>query len=141
MSCNANGKQINDKINKLHESALGIVYNDTITSFQELLVEDKTFTIYHQNIQSLAIETYKAVNNLPGGNLSDFLVRNNHNDKIRCRSEITVPSINTVFKGQNSIILDQYVIWNSVPAELRETNCFLSFQFINKSIETNKLPL
>ena len=141
MSCKANGKQINDKINKLHESALGIVYNDTITSFQELLVEDKTFTIYHQNIQSLAIETYKAVNNLPGGKLSDFLVRNNHNDKIRCRSEITVPSINTVFKGQNSIILDQYVIWNSVPAELRETNCFLSFQFINKSIETNKLPL
>ena len=141
MSCKANGKQINDKINKLHESALGIVYNDTITSFQELLVEDKTFTIYHQNIQSLAIETYKAVNNLPGGKLSDFLVRNNHNDKIRCRSEITVPSINTVFKGQNSIILDQYVIWNSVPAELRETNCFLSFQFINKSTETNKLPL
>ena len=106
-----------------------------------MLVEDKTFTIYHQNIQSLAIETYKAVNNLPGGKLSDFLVRNNHNDKIRCRSEITVPSINTVFKGQNSIILDQYVIWNSVPAELRETNCFLSFQFINKSIETNKVPL
>ena len=141
MSCKANGKQINDKINKLHESALGIVYNDTITSFQELLVEDKTFTIYHQNTQSLAIETYKAVNNLPGGKLSDFLVRNNHNDKIRCRSEITVPSINTVFKGQNYIILDQYVIWNSVPAELRETNCLLSFQFINKSIETNKLPL
>ena len=141
MSCKANGKQINDKINKLHESALGIVCNDTITSFQELLVEDKTFTIYHQNTQSLAIETYKAVNNLPGGKLSDFLVRNNHNDKIRCRSEITVPSINTVFKGQNYIILDQYVIWNSVPAELRETNCLLSFQFINKSIETNKLPL
>ena len=31
------GKQINNKINKLHEGALRIVYNDTITSFQELL--------------------------------------------------------------------------------------------------------
>ena len=54
------GRQIN-KINKLHERALRIVYNDTITSFEELLVEDKTFTIHHQNIQSLANEMYKAV--------------------------------------------------------------------------------
>ena len=44
------------------------MYNDIITSFEELLVKDKTFTIDHQNIQSLVIEMYKAVNNLPGGN-------------------------------------------------------------------------
>ena len=52
------GRQINDKINKLHERALRIVHNDTITSSEELLVKDKTFTIHHQNIQSLAIEMY-----------------------------------------------------------------------------------
>ena len=46
------------------------MYNDTITSFEELLVKDKAFTMHHQNIQSLAIEMYKAVNNLPGENLS-----------------------------------------------------------------------
>ena len=97
------GRQINDKINKLHESALRIVYDDTITSFEELLVKDKTFTIHHQNIQSLAIEIYNAMNNLPGGNLSEFFVRNNDNYNLRSRSELTVPSINTVFKGQNSI--------------------------------------
>ena len=45
------GRQINDKINKLHERALRIVYNDTITSFEELLLKDKTFTIDHQNIK------------------------------------------------------------------------------------------
>ena len=49
------GRQVNDKINKLHERVLRIVYNDTITSFEELLVKEKTFTIDHQNIQSLAI--------------------------------------------------------------------------------------
>ena len=97
------GRQTNDKINKLHEWALRIVYNDTITSFEELLVKDKTFTIHNQNIQSSAIEICKAMNNLPGGNLSEFFVRNNHNYNLRSRSELTVPSINTVFKGQNSI--------------------------------------
>ena len=47
------GRQIKDKINKLHERALRIVHNDSITSFEEFLVKDKTSTI-HQNIQSLA---------------------------------------------------------------------------------------
>ena len=70
------GRQIN-KINELHERALRIVYNDTIMSFEELLVKDKTFTTHYQNTQSLAIDMYKAVNNLPGGNLSEFFVRNN----------------------------------------------------------------
>ena len=44
------GRKINDKINKLHERALMIVYNDTITSFKSLLIKDKPFTIHHQNI-------------------------------------------------------------------------------------------
>ena len=55
------------------------MYNDTITSFEELLVKDKTFAICHQNIKSLTIEIYKAMNNLLGGNFSEFFVRNNHN--------------------------------------------------------------
>ena len=104
------------------------MYNDTITSFEELLVKDNTFTIHHQNIQSLAIEMYKAVNNLPGGNLSEFFVRNNHNYNLRSRSELTVPSINTVFKGQNSISYFGSVIWNSIPAESRGINSFQVFK-------------
>ena len=51
------------------------MYNDTITSFEELLVRDKAFTIRHQNIQSLAIEMHKTVNNLPGENLGDFFFK------------------------------------------------------------------
>ena len=49
-------RQINYKINKIHERALRIVYNDTFMSFEELLVKDKTFTIDHQNIKSSEIE-------------------------------------------------------------------------------------
>ena len=51
------GRQISDKINKLHEKALRM-YNDTVISFEELLAKEKTFTIDHHNIQSPAIEMY-----------------------------------------------------------------------------------
>ena len=48
------------------------MYDDSITSFEELLVKDKTFTMHRQSIQSLAIEMYKAVNKLLGGNFNKF---------------------------------------------------------------------
>ena len=80
------------------------------------------------NIQSLEIEMYKTVNNLLRGNLSEFFVRNYHNYSLRSKSELTVPSINTVFKGQNSISYFGSMIWNSIPVELREINPFQVFK-------------
>ena len=106
------GKQINDKINKLHGRPLRIVYNDTITSFEKFLAKDKTFTIHHENIQLVAIEMYKAVNNLLRENLSEFFVRNNHNCNLRSKPELTVTSFNSVCKGQNSINYFGSVTWN-----------------------------
>ena len=71
---------------------------------------------------------YKTVNNLPEGNFREFFVRNYHNYNLRSKSELTVPSINTVFKGQNSISYFGSVIWNSIPAELRGINPFQVFK-------------
>ena len=51
---------------------------DSITSFEELQVKDKTFTIHYQNIQSFAIEMYKTVNDVLVGSFNKFFVRNNH---------------------------------------------------------------
>ena len=61
--------------------------------------KDKSFTIHHQNIKSLAIEVCKAIHNLPGGNLSEFFVRNNHNHNLLSESEVLLLNVNTVFKG------------------------------------------
>ena len=63
------GRKISGKTSKLHEKALRIVYIDTVTSIENLLINDKSFTIHHQNVPSLAIEICKAIHNLPVGNL------------------------------------------------------------------------
>ena len=52
----------NNKINRLHERMLRIVYKDYESSFAELLSEDKSFTVHHKNVQKLAIEMYKVKN-------------------------------------------------------------------------------
>ena len=51
----------NNKINRLHKQILRIVYKDYKSSFAELLSEDKSFTIHHNNIQKLGIEMYKVI--------------------------------------------------------------------------------
>ena len=46
----------NDKINRLHERCLPIIYNDKRSSFEELLIKDNFVSVHHNNIHALAIE-------------------------------------------------------------------------------------
>ena len=55
-------RSCNNKINKLQERALRLVYNDYESSFDVLLNKNKSFSIHHQNIQKLMIEVYKSLN-------------------------------------------------------------------------------
>ena len=52
-------RPLNTKINWLHERCLRIVYSDKKSTFNELLVKDGSVSIYHQNLQKLAVEMYK----------------------------------------------------------------------------------
>ena len=65
---------------------------------------------------------------MPGGNLSEFFVRNNHNYNLCSKSELLLPNVNTVFKGQNSIRYFGSVIWNSIPFELRKASSYQIFR-------------
>ena len=55
---------VNNKINKLHERALRLVYKGDKLSFQQLLNMDNSVSIHHRNLQKLAIEIFKVKNNL-----------------------------------------------------------------------------
>ena len=57
-------RTIHPIINNIHERSLRIVYKDTISSFALLLEKSGSVSIHHRNLQALAIEIYKALNNL-----------------------------------------------------------------------------
>ena len=50
---------LNNCINGLHKRVLSLVYNDFSLSFSELLEKDKSVTIHHRNLQTLAYEIFK----------------------------------------------------------------------------------
>ena len=52
-------RKLNNKINRLHERALRIAYEDYVSSFEELLVKDGSVTIHQRNLKVLAVEMYK----------------------------------------------------------------------------------
>ena len=75
---------MNNKINRLHKRSLRIVYSDQSSTFEELLERDKTFSIDHKNIQSLAIEIYKFVNGLSSEIMSSvFYLKENNRYSLR----------------------------------------------------------
>ena len=57
-------RNVNNKINSLHERCLRMVYNDKKSSFEQLLEKDKSVPIHIRNLQFLAIEMYKIHKNL-----------------------------------------------------------------------------
>ena len=57
-------RTLNNRINKIHEKALRLVYkNETFLSFDDLLKRDKSVSI-HQNLKILATEIYNTKNDL-----------------------------------------------------------------------------
>ena len=58
------GREVNQRINRLHEGILRIVYNDYSSTFEHLLVKDGSCTVHHSHLQFLSIKLYEVVNGL-----------------------------------------------------------------------------
>ena len=51
-------KTMNNKINRIHERALGLVYSDHVSSFDELLEKDRSFSIHHRNRPAIKLDKF-----------------------------------------------------------------------------------
>ena len=100
-------RKSNNKISRLNERSLRIVYNNYSSSFDELLSRDYSMPFHYQNIHCLAIEIYKVANNL---SVSDFKELFAFKDQF----SIFVPSVNIEIYGKSSLRYFGAVLWNSI---------------------------
>ena len=52
-------RKFNNRINRIHERALRVAYDDNLSSFSDLLVKDNSVTIHIKNLQVLVTELFK----------------------------------------------------------------------------------
>ena len=112
-------RTLNNKINCLHERALRIVYSDYKSSFHTLLEKDGPFSIYHRNIQRLAIEIYKFLHGLSPAIMGDI---------IKLKRSPTCRNPNTVRYGAETISFLPLKIWAIVPQNIKNCTSLSSFK-------------
>ena len=49
----------NNKINRINKRCLRLIYNDKKSTFENLSGKDKSVSIHHKNLRSVAIEMYR----------------------------------------------------------------------------------
>ena len=122
-------RSLNNKINRLHERALRIVYKDDHSTFVELLKKDNAVTIHHRNIQTLAIELYKSKNGMAIDIIDDIFREKKHNGPvIRSQVDFAVPRVKTVYKGDDSLRHLGPLIWQIVPDYLKQSGSLKQFK-------------
>ena len=120
---------MNNKINRLHERSLRIVYSDQSSTFEELLERDKTFSIHHKNIQSLAIEIYKFVNGLsPEIMNSVFNLKENNQYSLRNVYELYSRNPRIVKYVAEIISYLAQITWSILPQTIKESTSIYSFK-------------
>ena len=131
-------RELNRKINHIHEKGLRIVYQDYTSSFDDLLGKDGSMSIHHRNIQKVATEMFKVRNNLSPKIISDLfqLAPNSKVGKSFFR-----PNVNTVYRGECSLRWFGPIVWdNMLPERFKSISTLEEFKGEIKKWIPDKCP-
>ena len=114
-------RSLNNKINRLHERALRLVYKDYNANFEELLEIDNSFSIHHRNLQKLAVEMYKIKNNISPSFMNSLFSTPNMPYNLRNKSDFKKENIRTVTYGSETFSFRGPEIWDMIPLEMKQS--------------------
>ena len=133
-------RKMNRKINHIHERALRLVYNDYLSSFEELLKKDKSISVHHRNIRCLAIEMYKVKHDLSPPFMKEIFELY-EGPSTRSRANFVKPKVNTVYKGDNSLRAFGPKVWDEMlPEKFKDCSNLKEFKNAIKCWEPQNCP-
>ena len=132
---------LNNKINRLHERYLRMIYNDKISNFEELLNKDNSVSIHHTNIHALAIELYKVANDMSPEIMNEvFKLRNTPHYNLRHTSLFSTEPIHSTFTRSESASYLGPKIWEQIPAEIKNKDSLDGFKNKIKKWKPSECP-
>ena len=122
-------RKLNSRVNKLHQRALRIVYQDYASSFTELIEKDNSTSIHSKNIQFLATELFKVKNVLSQPSMNEMFVENaEHYYGLRKKTELKRNNVKTVYSRTEVLTSLGPTIWEIVPDYIKKCNNFEEFK-------------
>ena len=119
---------LNEKINKLHERALRLVYKNDNLTFQQLLEKDKSMTIHERNLQKLAIEMYKADQNLSPLPVQELFKKRDETHDLRQNRYWEVPRTQKVNFGLETLRYRGIKTWDLIPNHIKTSSSLTIFK-------------
>ena len=133
-------RSVNNKINRLHERCLRIVYSGTMSSFEDLLYKDSSVSVHVKNIKTLAIEMFKVSNKLPTPLMNKIFVKRNNAYNLRKPSEFLRPKVHSAFHGEESISYLGPQVWDMIPVEMKNLKTISAFKKVVKNWKLENCP-
>ena len=121
-------RHLNNKINRIHERALRIVYKDYESNFNTLLGKDNSVSIHAKNLQILMIEMFKTKENMNPHFMKEIFCERIVTYNLRNNNEFLLPRVRTTSYGSETIKYRGQCLWLSLPQHIRNAQSITEFK-------------
>ena len=133
-------RTMNDKITRLHERCLCIVYSDKKSSFEKFLEKDGPVTIHTGKLRTLATEIFRICKNLSPAIIADLFHVRQNDYNLRHDSCFGIPKVNSAYHGTEGLSNLGPRIWNLVPNKVKQLVDIHAFNKENKKWKPKNCP-
>ena len=120
-------RQSNNLINKVHERALKLIYQDNC-NFEVLLEKQHDFSIHQRNLQVLMTEIYKIVNSIAPSMVNSLFTFHLNQDNIRNFRELSTGKRNIVNYCFETVTYKVPILWTKSPSEYKLVSSLTAFK-------------
>ena len=131
----------NNKINRLHERCIWLIYNAKRSSLEDLLEKDSFVSIHHRNLQTLAIKMFKVYTKTSAEIMHEvFLVKEQRNYNLQNEGDFVIPQVKSINHGLGSIRILGPKTLESLPNGLKNKELVDSFKLAIKRWKPESCP-